>query len=103
MICRGRSFLDVVLFGFSPIPSPLFREQVVSLSQSSCVSHVELTDGRGWWGGGGAGLGEEPKSYDSEKGWSSLNYSILSETPRCDGGSRRNSQPGRQRVIRSRR
>jgi hypothetical protein len=36
-------------------PDLLSRQQVVSLSQSSCVSPVELTDGRG-----GEGVGEEP-------------------------------------------
>ncbi len=40
----------VVWFGSSPTPSPLSRKQAVSLSQSSCVSPVELTD---WKGGGG--------------------------------------------------
>ncbi len=38
--------------------------QVVSLSQSSSVSPVELTDGRGGRGGRGA------KSYDRKKAWS---------------------------------
>jgi hypothetical protein len=38
----------------SPPPSPsLVRQQVVSLSQTSCVSTVELTDGRGLGGGSG--------------------------------------------------
>ncbi len=37
-------------------PSTLSLQQAVSLSQSSCVSSVELTDGRG----GGRGMGEEP-------------------------------------------
>ncbi len=40
-------------------PSPLSRQQVVSLSQSACVSPDKLTDGRGEGGGGGAA-----KSYD---------------------------------------
>ncbi len=32
------------------LPSPLSRQEVVSLSQSSCVCRpVELTDGRGGW------------------------------------------------------
>ncbi len=52
--------------------------QVVSFSQSSCVSPVELTDGRG----GGRGT----KSYDLEKAWPSINYSILSDqAPRLSG------------------
>jgi hypothetical protein len=35
--------------------TPVTRQQVVSLSQSSCVSLVELTDGKG-----GGRVGEEP-------------------------------------------
>ncbi len=38
-----------------PPPSPLSHQQVVPLSQSSSVSPVGLTDGRG-----GKGMGEEP-------------------------------------------
>ncbi len=49
-------FLAVVYFGPSPPPPPcqpfFFFGRVVSLSQSSCVSPVELTDGRG--GGSGS-------------------------------------------------
>jgi hypothetical protein len=46
---------------------PSSRQQlVVSLSQSSCVSPVELTEG-----GGG-------KTYDREKAWPSINHLILS-------------------------
>jgi hypothetical protein len=38
------------------------------------VSSVELTDGRGM-----QGMGEEPnKTYDGEKAWPAMNYSILS-------------------------
>ncbi len=48
--------------------SPL-RQQVVSLSQSSSVSQVELTDGRR---GEGVLGGEGAKSYDREKVWSSI-------------------------------
>jgi hypothetical protein len=55
-----------------PLPSPLFRQQVVSLSQSSSVSPVELSDGRE----GGRGRGA--KSYDREKAWPSINHSIHS-------------------------
>ncbi len=40
----------------SPTSFPLSCQQLVSLSQSSCVSAVELTDGRC----GGKGLGKEP-------------------------------------------
>jgi hypothetical protein len=42
---------------------PLTREQVVSLSHSSCESPVELTDGRG----GGKGLCEEPNHTIAKK------------------------------------
>ncbi len=52
-------------------PPPLSRQPVVSLSQSSCVTPIELTDGRGGRGGRGA------KSYDREKAWPSINqYSL---------------------------
>jgi hypothetical protein len=55
----------------------IIRQQVDSLSQSSSVSLVELTDERGVVGtevdGGGA------KSYDDEKAWSSINHSIPSD------------------------
>jgi hypothetical protein len=64
MIYRGPGFLAVVLFGSSPC-TPF----VVSLSQSSCVSPVELTNGRG---------GRGAKTYDDEKAWPSINHSILS-------------------------
>ncbi len=55
MIHRGPGFFVVVRFGSSPPLPVLSRQQVVSLSQSSRVSPVELTDGRG-----GQGLDEEP-------------------------------------------
>jgi hypothetical protein len=71
MIYRGPDFLAVVRFGSSPTPS---SEQVVFLFQSSCVSLVELIDGRGL---GGKGVGEESKSYVREKAWPSINHSIL--------------------------
>jgi hypothetical protein len=38
------------------LPHPPFRQQVVPLSQSSCVSQVKLTDRRGGW----EGVGKEP-------------------------------------------
>ncbi len=60
-------------FGSSPtpflLPSPLPREQVVSLSPASCVLPVKLRTG---WGDGA-------KSYDGEKAWSSINHSVLSD------------------------
>ncbi len=57
------------LLPLPPFPS-LSRQQVVSLSQSSWVSLVELADGEGGVGKGGA------KSYDCEKAWSSTNHPI---------------------------
>ncbi len=73
IIYRGLDFLAVVWFGCSP--TPLSRQQVFSLSQSSCVSPVKLTDGRG--GGGWGRDGRGAKSYDREKACHSVNYSIL--------------------------
>jgi hypothetical protein len=56
-----------------PITPPPFRQLVVSLS-SSCVSPVQLTDGRGE-----EGVGEELNhTYDCEKDRPYINYSILS-------------------------
>ncbi len=52
MIYRGPVFLAVVWFGSSPTPSHLFRQQFVSLSQSSCVSPVLLIQGIEGGGGG---------------------------------------------------
>jgi hypothetical protein len=57
------------------LPHPLSRQQVFSLSQSSCVSSVELTDERG-----GEQGWEGTKSRDGEKAWSSINHTILSDT-----------------------
>ncbi len=51
-------------------PIPPTRQQVVSLSQSP----VELTD----MGGGGDVRGRGTKSYDCEKAWPYIKYSILS-------------------------
>jgi hypothetical protein len=64
-------------YDLSPAPPllSLSRQQVVSLSQSSCVSPVELSDGRGGRRGRGGGRG---KSYDREEAWSTINNSILS-------------------------
>ncbi len=55
LYCRGPGFLAVVWFGSS---FPLSCKQFISLSQTSYVSPVELTDGRGVEGGA--------KSYDCE-------------------------------------
>ncbi len=70
MIYRRPGFLAIVWFGSSPIPFPLSRQQVVSLSHTSCASSVH----RAFWREGGGGV---VKSYDKEKAWSSINYSIL--------------------------
>jgi hypothetical protein len=67
MYYRGPGFLAVI-----PPPLPPPNKQVVSLFQSSCVSPVEFTDGRG------GGKGEGAKLYDGEKPWSSIYHSILS-------------------------
>jgi hypothetical protein len=56
-----------------PLP-PLSRQQLVSLSQSSCVPSVKLIDGRE----GGDGVGEEPYHTTASKPWPSINHSILS-------------------------
>jgi hypothetical protein len=69
MIYRGPGFLVVGWFDLAPrtlLPSLVSK---LSLFLSlPCVSPVELTDGRGGKGGGGA------KSYDGEKAWSSINH-----------------------------
>ncbi len=60
---RGAGFLANIGFGSSPIPLPPFtRQQVVSHSQSSCVSPDELTDV-----GGGGGGGEESNHTAARK------------------------------------
>jgi hypothetical protein len=46
MIYREPGILAVVGFGSTPAPSHFSRQQVASLSQSSCVSPVQLTEGR---------------------------------------------------------
>ncbi len=53
-------------------PSPFFRQQIVSLSQSFCVSPVQLTGGRGGLGRGGG------RGADRNKARASINRSILS-------------------------
>ncbi len=56
-----------------PPPIPLSRQQVISFSQSSCVSPVELTDRRG-----GKGVhGQEPNHKTARKP-GPINHSILS-------------------------
>ncbi len=56
-----------------PDPSLLYHQQVVSLSQTSSVSSVELTDGSV-----GEEKGGEGSKSDSEKAWSSKISIILS-------------------------
>ncbi len=56
-----------------PTHSPLSYQQVFSLSQSSCVSPIQLADGRGGAGGDGGA-----NSYAGEKAWSSINHLIPS-------------------------
>jgi hypothetical protein len=73
MIYRGPGFLAVVCL--APSPS---CQQVISLSQSSCVSPVVLTDGTSRM----RGVGEEPK-YTTAKQPGSLQiiqYSLLFAT-----------------------
>jgi hypothetical protein len=71
MLYRRQAFLAVVNSPTPFSPFPISRLHVVSLSQFSCVSPVELTVGRGGRGDGGG-----VKAYDGEKAWSSVNHSI---------------------------
>ncbi len=57
-----------------PPPFPLLRQQVLSLSQSSCVSAVELTDGSVGWGVGA-------KSSKGDKAWSCIKESAATLSP----------------------
>jgi hypothetical protein len=51
MITEDQAFLRSYIWLLArPLPPPTSRDQVVFLSQSSCESLVELTDGRGWRG-----------------------------------------------------
>jgi hypothetical protein len=73
MIYRGPSFpcgrmiRQCAVHYARPLLLLYLREQIVSRSQSSCVSLIQLTDGRG--GGRGA------ESYDRKKAWASINRS----------------------------
>ncbi len=72
MMNRVPGFLAVVWFGsFTTLFFPLPPESCLSLSRSSCVSPIELTDGRGGGGRGGA------NQNDGGKALSSINHSIL--------------------------
>jgi hypothetical protein len=73
MFLETQAFLRSYVPAPRPLSSPLSRQQVVSLSQASCVSPVELTDGRG-----GEGVGDEP-NHACEEAWPSMNHSILSD------------------------
>jgi hypothetical protein len=75
MIYRGPGFLHIQPFGSSSIPFP-------PLPSASCLSfsvllriasRAHLRVSRGYGDGAGA------KSYDGEKGWSSINHSVLSD------------------------
>jgi hypothetical protein len=71
----------------NPFP-PLCCQQDVSVSQSSCVSLVELTDRRGGVGGGGA------RSNDHENDWSSkIIHFSLAQLSTYSTLHRENSQP----------
>ncbi len=68
---EGQAFSLVEWFGSYPTPSVPLRQQIVSPSQSSSVSLVEFTDGRG--------RGRvRAKLCDGEKAWSSKNHLIIS-------------------------
>ncbi len=62
-------------YDFAPIA---YTPPLVTLSQFSCVSPVELSDGRG---GRVLARSQITKSYDGEKAWPSINHSILSASP----------------------
>ncbi len=71
MISRGPGFLVIRPLNY-PLP-PLPWASCLSFSAFLCVS------GRAYWReGGGEGGGQGAESYDSKKGWSSINHSILS-------------------------
>jgi hypothetical protein len=75
---RTRGFLAVVWIGPLPHPPPsLSSQQVVSLSQYSCVSPIELIV-VGGGGRGGRGWGRSQIILPQERAWSSINHSILS-------------------------
>ena len=71
-LLRTRLSCRCMIWLLAHLPAPISRSQVVSLSQSSYMSPVELTNGRGGRSEGGA------KSYNHEKAWSSIYYPILS-------------------------
>jgi hypothetical protein len=48
LLIEDQAFLRSYDLAPRPPPSPISPQPIVSLSQSSCVSPVELTDGREW-------------------------------------------------------
>ncbi len=73
MYHRGPGFLVVVLFGSSPTPfPPLSGQQDVYLSQSFCVSPIELSEM-----GEGGEVGTEPNHTTARKP-GPLNYTEYS-------------------------
>ncbi len=70
---RGPAFLAVGWFGSTSAPfTPLSRQQgCLSFAVFLCVA------GRAFWRERGIGGGRRAKSFDREKAWSSVNYSIL--------------------------
>ncbi len=76
---ENQAFLRLYDSAPRPPPSPISKLSLF-LSQSFCMSPVELT----LWGGGGGGHGA--KSNDREKAWSSINHSMLSEATCIQGG-----------------
>jgi hypothetical protein len=77
MIHIGPGFLAVL----APTPhlTPLFRQQVVSLSQSSCVFPVKLTD----FQRGGVGVGEEPNHTTRKRGPLKIIQCSLNSSMHC--------------------
>jgi hypothetical protein len=57
----------------APFPTP-FSPLLSESCLFSCVSQVELTDGRG----GGEGVNEESNHIDQESAWSFINLPVIS-------------------------
>ncbi len=67
MIIEDQTFSSSYDLAPPPFPSPISRLQVVSLSQSSCVSSVELTDGERGRRGGGGGRNQTKERRESKE------------------------------------